>query len=137
MALTISDLASRVGVRPDTLRYYERIGLLTPTERTPTRYRVYDEELAQRLRFIKGAQRLGLRLRDIKEILDIRDRGHCPCGHTRELLDRRIAEVEQELARLHTMHRQLVRMVERGERCPDGNDGVWWCEEEFAKEVTQ
>ncbi len=80
---TISELAGTLGLRADTLRYYERLGLLQPTGRSTAGYRLYDDASAERLRFIKGLQRMGLRLGDIKELLDVRERGLCPCGHTR------------------------------------------------------
>ncbi|MCA1736998.1 MAG: MerR family transcriptional regulator [Actinobacteria bacterium] len=77
---TISQLASEVGVRPDTVRYYERVGLLPLPARSPNGYRAYDRSDVERLRFIRGAQRMGLKLRDIRELLAIRDKGVCPCG---------------------------------------------------------
>lgn len=61
-ALTISQLAGEVGVTTDTLRYYERLGLLAPSGRTTSGYRLYACDTADRLRLIKGAQRSGLRL---------------------------------------------------------------------------
>jgi DNA-binding transcriptional MerR regulator len=70
-ALTVSKLADQVGMTPDALRYYERTGLLPKPERTASGYRLYDGETADRLRFIKGAQRLGLRLREIRELLEV------------------------------------------------------------------
>lgn len=84
--LTVSRLAREVGMTPDGLRYYERAGLVPRPARTATGYRLYDDAMADRLRFIKGAQRLGLRLREIKELLDVLDRGLCPCGHTEVML---------------------------------------------------
>ena len=86
MATTISELARSLGLRSDTLRYYERVGLLEPVGRSESGYRLYNEASADRLRFIKGFQRMGLRLGDIKEVLDVRDRGTCPCGHTQVLV---------------------------------------------------
>ena len=62
MAQTISVLAHKFGLRADTLRYYDRVGLLRPAERTASGYRVYDEAAVKRLQFIKSAQRMGLRL---------------------------------------------------------------------------
>jgi DNA-binding transcriptional MerR regulator len=81
MDLTISKLATEVGLTADTIRYYEKAGLLPAPARTSAGYRLYGDDAADRLRFIKGAQRIGLRLREIKELLDIGDRGLCPCGH--------------------------------------------------------
>jgi DNA-binding transcriptional MerR regulator len=89
MTLTVSKLADRVGLTADTIRYYERVGLLPPPDRTASGYRAFEDDAVERLRFIRGAQRIGLRLQEIKELLDIRDRGLCPCGHTEDLLSRR------------------------------------------------
>ena len=137
-ALTVSMLAKRVGVRPGTLRYYERAGLLSAPARTQAGYRSYDEDVVDRVRFIKGAQRLGLRLREIGELLAVRDRGGCPCGHTRALVERRIAELDAELVRLTGLRQELSRLAAD---CAAGprEDGVWPCEAEFVqagKEVT-
>src|SRR5688572_28858274 len=95
--LTISKLAERVGMTPDGLRYYERTGLLPEPQRTAAGYRIYDDGVADRLRFIKGGQRLGLRLREIRELLDVLDRGLCPCGHTEAMLTHRIREIDEEV----------------------------------------
>jgi DNA-binding transcriptional MerR regulator len=138
-ALTVSKLAEHVGMTPDALRYYERTGLLPKPKRTASGYRLYDEETADRLRFIKGAQRLGLRLREIRELLEVLDRGLCPCGHTEATLRQRVREIDEEIVRLSDVKRQLVLLVERfpAEAC-EGEAG-WPCQEEFirtAKEAT-
>ena len=82
MALRVSDLAAEVGLTGDAVRYYEREGLLPELEGTGARLSTVRPSAVMRLRFIKGAQRFGLRLREIRELLDIQDRGLCPCGHT-------------------------------------------------------
>ena len=112
MALTVSKLASRVGVTADAIRYYERIGLLAAPPRSSGGYRMYDEDTIQRLQFIKGAQRLGLRLGEIRELLTIRDQGLCPCGHADEKLQGRIVELDQEIARLTGLRSELTRLME-------------------------
>lgn len=109
----------------DTLRYYERVGLLQPTARSAGGYRLYDDEVAERLRFIRRAQRLGLRLADIKEVLDVQDRGLCPCGHTRTLLDQRIAAVDSELLALAATRQRLLALKERNDRCRDASSSAW------------
>jgi DNA-binding transcriptional MerR regulator len=124
---------------PDALRYYERTELLPKPERTASGYRLYDEETADRLRFIKGAQRLGLKLREIRELLEVLDRGLCPCGDTEAMLRQRLREIDEEIVRLRDLKRQLVLLVERfpAEAC-EGEAG-WPCQEEFirtAKEAT-
>jgi DNA-binding transcriptional MerR regulator len=127
VATTITDLAASLGLRSDTLRYYERVGLLVPADRTAAGYRLYDEAASERLRFIRDAQRMGLRLADIKELLDIRDRGQCPCGHTEVLVDRRLSEVQAELGRLQALLRQLRQLKAWNDQCRDASSGQWSC----------
>lgn len=110
--LTVSRLADRAGISPDTVRYYERIGLLAPPSRSSSGYRVYDESAVERLLFIRGAQRFGLRLGSIAELLDIRERGLCPCGHTRQLLQTRLADIDEEIEALSRLRADLERIVE-------------------------
>ena len=129
---TISRLARSAGVRPDTIRYYEREGLLPAPSRTSSGYRMYDEEALKRLRFIRGSQRIGLRLREIKGLLQVIDRGTCPCGHARSLLDERLEEIDRQLAELSDMRAQLVRVSENVG--PDScTPGIWPCEEELVE----
>src|SRR5690606_39988329 len=77
--LRVTDLARATGVRPDTIRYYERVGLLAPPPRTSAGYRMYPPSTAERVRFIQGCRRLGLRLREIADLLAGGDTGVCPC----------------------------------------------------------
>lgn len=131
MAKTISKLAADLGLKTDTIRYYERIGLLPEPDRSPGNYRQYDSSAADRLRFIKGGQRLGLKLEEIRELLEIRDTGLCPCGHTATLLHRRIADLDEELERLSALRHELAEMVERWPE-QDGSEGVrWHCDGEL------
>jgi DNA-binding transcriptional MerR regulator len=126
-ALRVGQLADAVGVAPDTIRYYERAGLLPPPARSPAGYRAYAPGAVDRLRFIQGAQRLGLRLREIRDLLDIRDTGACPCEPAEQLLRRRLAELDAEMARLTALREQLVAMVEAlpaGE-CLPPSPGAW------------
>lgn len=127
MAVTISELAGQAGVSPDTLRYYERRGLLRPPARSTSGYRLYDEAVIERLRFIKNAQRIGLRLDDVKELLEISDRGACPCGHTATVLERRLKDLDEELRHLRVMRRDLSAFRERNAACTRSEAG-WWCD---------
>lgn len=125
--LRVSELAGMVGVAADTVRYYERAGLLPPPARTAGGYRAYDADAVDRLRFIQGAQRLGLRLRDIADLLAIRDTGVCPCEPAEQLLRRRLAELDAELARLAALRAEMVAMVEAlpSAQCPPPSPGTW------------
>ena len=131
MALTVSALADRVGLSPDTVRYCERVGLLPEPARSAAGYRLYDQAAVGRLRLIKGAQRAGLRLREIGELLQVADRGQCPCGHTETLLRQRLAEVRAELVRLRGLEDELVRLLRHhpDPACPEMVTAAadWWC----------
>jgi DNA-binding transcriptional MerR regulator len=132
MSLTVSKLADRAGLTADTIRYYERAGLLPAPDRTASGYRAFGDDAVERLRFIKGAQRIGLRLQEIKELLDIRDRGLCPCGHTEDLLNRRVSEIDAEITGLQETRADLIAFTERFNAidCPDGVQ-PWPCAKEF------
>ena len=123
----MAELAAAVGVAGDTIRYYEKAGLLPEPARSPAGYRVYESDAVDRLRFIHGAQRLGLRLRDIKDLLAIRDTGVCPCEPAEQLLRRRLVEVDAEIARLSALREQMIAMVEAlpSQDCPPPLPGSW------------
>lgn len=124
-------LAERTGVSPDTIRYYERLGLLPPPARTPAGYRQYDEDATDRVRFIRGAQRFGLRLREIGELLAVRDRGACPCGHAGALVRQRIHHIDAAIARLAELREELARLADDCADPGPGPDGSWPCEVMF------
>lgn len=114
--LYISALATHAGVPVKTIRYYEDVGLLPKPSRTPAGYRLYAPEAADRLLFIKKAQNLGLRLDEIKEILELADRGRCPCGHVQDLLKRRLMELRQKISDLRVVERRVETAIRQG--CP-------------------
>ncbi len=105
MPFTVGQLAREFGLSPDALRYYERLGLLSPEGRTPAGYRLYGEEARRRLRFVKEAQAAGLRLEDIAGILRLMDEGKPPCRHVREVLGARLEEVRRRLRELRAWSR--------------------------------
>lgn len=110
--LTVSKLAERVGTSADTLRYYERIGLLPEPDRSPSGYRLYDAAVAELVGFIKRAQRFGLRLEEIRELVEVRERGMCPCGHTRVLLERRLADLDDEMRALARLRGDITELLD-------------------------
>lgn len=116
--MRIGELAHRLGVNPKTIRYYEDIGLLPDPPRTGANYRVYGEEDLERLRFIKSAQRLGLALDEIREILAFRERGEPPCGFVRDVLRREVASVDARIAELRGLRSELADLDARAERLP-------------------
>jgi DNA-binding transcriptional MerR regulator len=122
--LTIAQVAAGAGVRQDALRYYERTGLVPAPPRTAGAHRRYPEATVERLRFIRGAQRLGLRLSEIKDLLAVRDTGVCPCEPAEDLLRRHLAEIDSELTRLTELRAEVARMLEAATDC---TVPVAWC----------
>jgi len=122
-------LASAAGVAPDTVRYYERAGLLPPPARTPAGYRSYGPQAVERLRFIQGCQRLGLRLQDIAELLAVRDAGTYPCGPAEQLLRRRLSEVDAQMAGLAALRQEMVALIDAlpSAECPPPVPATGWC----------
>ncbi len=82
----IGNVAKAAGLPVKTIRYYEAQGLLPTPQRTEGGFRVYPSDTVARLTFIKKAQHLGLSLSRIQDVLDLTDRGRCPCGHVERLL---------------------------------------------------
>lgn len=128
--LRVAELATAVDVSADTLRFYEREGLLLAPARSPAGYRLYDNSAIERVRFIRGCQRLGLRLKEIADLLAIRDTGQCPCEPATQLLHRRLAEIDAELARLSDLRRQISAMADAlpaADCPPPPAPGASWC----------
>jgi len=121
--MRIGELAKGAGVTPDTIRFYEREGLLAPAPRTPSGYRDYDPDVLDDLLFIKKAQLLGLRLRDVREVLEISSGGRPPCEHVRATVSARLAEVEERLRELRTLRTTLRETLERLDRAPPPQAG--------------
>ena len=125
--LSVGQLAARAGVRADTIRYYERAGLLPEPHRPDGDHRRSRAADLDRLLFIRGAQRLGLRLAEIRELLAVRDTGTCPCGPAEALLRKHVGEIDQEIARLTALRANLTGMLAGilGPDCPDPVPGTW------------
>ena len=111
--LRIGELAERSGVADRTIRYYEGVGVLDRPPRTAGGYRDYDTATLERLRFVRAAQAVGLTLGEIREIVELRERGRTPCAHVTELLQRRAAEIEDRIAELGKMRAELRRLARR------------------------
>jgi DNA-binding transcriptional MerR regulator len=126
--LTVGQLASRAGVRADTVRYYERAGLLPRPLRTGGDHRRYGAADVDRLLFIKGAKRLGLRLAEIRDLMTVRETGVCPCDPAEALLRAHLAETDREIARLTALRAQLAGMIDGvagPSSCPEPVPGTW------------
>ena len=106
-----SELAGQVGVNPETLRYYERRGLLQEPPRSPGGYRDYPLGAVDLLRFIKRAQELGFTLHEIEELLHLDAGGPDSCDATRALAEHRRTDLEQRIGDLQRMHDSLTELV--------------------------
>ncbi len=125
--LSVGELASQAGVRPDTIRYYERAGVLPPPRRSDGDHRRYGAADLDRLLFIRGAQRLGLRLAEIRELMAVRETGECACEPAAGLLRRHVTEIDVELERLAALRAELASMLAAmtGSQCPEPVPGTW------------
>jgi MerR family transcriptional regulator, mercuric resistance operon regulatory protein len=114
--LTIGDVARRTGVNIETVRYYERIGLLPKPTRTEGGHRAYDEAALKRLAFVRRSRDLGFTLDDIRALLSL-VAGGFTCGEVRTLTEAHLANVKRKIADLRRMQKALSGMVAE---CRDG-----------------
>ncbi len=115
MTLKIGEVANRAGVNLQTIRYYEREGLLPEPPRLASGYRMFPEDAVRRVRFIKRAQELGFTLSEIKELLALRVDQHRRSADVRTLAEAKITDIEQKIRTLQAMKRILKQLAER---CP-------------------
>ncbi|MBI2828749.1 MAG: heavy metal-responsive transcriptional regulator [Acidobacteria bacterium] len=113
----IGELAARSGVTPDTLRYYERVGLLRKPPRTGGGFRMYTADAVERLRFIKQAQSVGLTLHEIRDLLGYQTSGGLTrCRQVRDMLRAKLAELQARLVELQEFQRTLSDYFQDCER---------------------
>ena len=105
--MKIGDLARRTQCPAETIRYYEREGLLPEPNRTAANYRLYGREHVERLAFIRNCRSLDMTLKEIRQLLRVRDVPQEDCQAAHELLDEHIAHVASRLAELRVLERQL------------------------------
>ena len=114
--LKIGEVSKRSGVGVEALRFYEKGGLLDRPSRTYSGYRVYGEDVLERLAFIKQAQALGFSLDEIRQIVDDARRGESPCDEVREIVRRRMEELDERLRELQRHRRELKATLEEWDR---------------------
>ena len=116
--LKIGQLARRAGVTAKAIRFYERKGILPPARRAANRYRVYGEDAADILHFVKQASGLGLTLAEVKDIIAIRKGGRPPCTHVHQLLRDKAAELDRKLKDLVDVRKRIRRSLSVWSRQP-------------------
>lgn len=109
--LTAGKVANLAKVNFETLRYYERRGLLPAPQRTGSRYRLYTEESVLRLRFIKQAQELGFSLREIQDLLSLRARPRARCASVLARAKAKVREIDEKVRRLESMRKALLKLM--------------------------
>ena len=108
--MRIGQLAQQTGVDTQTIRFYERQGLLPPPEREDNGYRTYKAGHADKLLFIRRCRSFGMSLEEIGVLQSYQEQPQQPCVAVNELLDRHIAQVRAQIASLHALENQLVTL---------------------------
>ncbi|HML92963.1 MerR family DNA-binding protein [Methyloceanibacter sp.] len=111
--LTVGVVAKRAGIRPSAVRFYERQGLVA-SHRLANGYRVYGQEALGALRFINRGKALGFSLNEIRDILEVRRSGKAPCGCVAKMIERNLTVIDQRIAELSALRRQL-RALNKGQ----------------------
>lgn len=111
MGLKIGELAKATGTKVETVRYYERIGLLPEAERTSGNYRSYAPAHLDQLNFIRHARRLGFDIADIRSLLDLADQPERDCAEVDRIASGHLQAVEDKIARLALLREELNRMI--------------------------
>jgi MerR family mercuric resistance operon transcriptional regulator len=122
-SLAIGDLSHRTGCNVETIRYYERIGLLPPPRRSASRYRRYDADDVRRLAFVRRARQLGFTLDEVRALLRLAGAGEGACADAQALAATHLKDVRAKIADLRAMQRVLasvIRECDAGEHagCP-------------------
>jgi MerR family transcriptional regulator, copper efflux regulator len=108
--MRIGEVSKRSSVGIETIRYYEREGLLSEPERKPSGFRQYDENIIARLQFIRRAKELGFTLGEIRELLGLWFI-KAKCAHVRQLANEKMRDVEAKIAALQQMKRSLRKLI--------------------------
>lgn len=110
-SLTIGRLAREAGINLETVRYYERRGLLPKPPRTASGYRLFPTDATARLRFIRRAQQLGFSLKEIRELLALRLSSRTTRAQIRKLAEAKIVDIEHKIATLEAMRKSLRKLT--------------------------
>jgi MerR family copper efflux transcriptional regulator len=111
IGLSTSEVAKQAGINLESIRFYEKQGLLPKAPRTRSGYRVFSEESVRRVRFIKRAQELGFSLKEIKELLALRLDPDSGCGQVRQRAETKLRDTEEKIRDLQRMKKTLARLA--------------------------
>ncbi|HEY5616757.1 MAG TPA: MerR family transcriptional regulator [Vicinamibacterales bacterium] len=110
--MRIGEIAAQAGVNAQTLRYYERRGLLGSPQRRPSGYREYLPDAVRVIRFVKRAQELGFTLAEVEELLRLRTDRRASCAEVRAAANTKIADIDERLRQLRAMRHALRALVD-------------------------
>jgi len=110
--MRIGQLARTTGVSADTIRYYEKIGLMPQARRTESGYREYPDAAGNRIRVIRNAVQLGFPLREIAKVLKVRDSGGAPCRQVRDYASELVTQIERKIDELSTERLKMLSMID-------------------------
>jgi len=114
--MRIGQLAATTGISRDTIRYYEKIGLLPAPRRRDSGHREYPDEAGNRIRVIRNAVQLGFPLKEIAKVLNVRDAGGAPCRQVRDYTQGLVAEIDQRIDQLRAEKRDMQGMIRAWDR---------------------
>jgi len=118
--LTIGQLAKSAGINPETVRYYERIGLIAMPRRTEGGHRIYDPEAKRHLAFVRRARDLAFSISEIRALLRLAAAGHSSCVEVRDLAKAHLADLRTKIADLAQLEAILSATIAKcGDRRPD------------------
>ena len=112
-AARIGQVAQQTGLSIDTIRFYEKQGLLKRSPRTEGGFRLFGSDDIETLKFVRKAQELGFSLSEIRELLILRAEHVPACSHVKELLEQKLNAVEQKITELHDLERSLKRALRK------------------------
>lgn len=119
MEFHIGELAEKCNVNKETIRYYERLGLIPKPSRTESGYRIYTKQTVDRLNFIKRIQELGFTLNEIDKLLGVVDRDEAKCRDMYDFTVYKIEDIQQKIQDLKRIEQMLIDLKER---CPVNKD---------------
>ena len=114
--LRSGELARQLGISPDSLRLYERKGLLPRPPRSENGYRSYPPEALNRVRVIRAALSIGFTLEELAEIFSVRDRGDAPCSRVRELAGQKVKHLQRKIAALSQLRDQVEGVLKQWDK---------------------
>lgn len=124
--MRVTQLARRLNVTADTIRYYTRLGFVTPIRNSENNYKEYREQDCQRLQFILSARNLGFTVKDINEIIREASKGRTACPLARQILEKRLQETEQSFKNQYALRKRMKKAMKvwnsKPNKAPEGHE---------------